>query len=42
MKIVEMMKIKHPIILAEWEDIKEFVKKDIKKNKDFYKKLSEM
>lgn len=42
MKIVEMMGIKRPVILAEWAEIKEFVKKDIKKNKDFYKKLSEM
>lgn len=42
MKVVEMMGINRPVILAEWEDIKEFVEKDIKENREFYDKLAEM
>ncbi|MEA1924631.1 MAG: hypothetical protein U9M95_02065 [Candidatus Altiarchaeota archaeon] len=42
MKAVKMMGINRPVILAEWEDIEEYVKKDIKENQEFYEKLKEM
>ncbi len=42
MKLVEMKGIKRPVRLLEWDDIKDFVEKDIRENKAFYEKLAQM
>jgi len=37
-----MRGINRPVRLIEWEDIKRFVERDIKENKDFYDRLAQM
>jgi len=42
MKIIKIKGKREPITIAEWEDIKNIVKKDIKANKKFYEELAQL
>lgn len=42
MKIIKIKGKREPITMAEWKDIKEIVKADLKKYKDFYAELAEL
>jgi hypothetical protein len=42
MKIVKIKGKREPITIAEWEDIRRIVKKDIKENKKFYAELAQL
>jgi len=42
MKEVKVKGKREPITMAEWKDIKDIVKADLKKYKDFYAELAEL
>ena len=42
MKIVKIKGKREPVTIAEWSDIKDIVKKDIKTNKKFYAELAQL
>jgi len=42
MKEVKIHGKREPITMAEWKDIKDFVKADLKKYKEFYAELAEL
>lgn len=42
MKIIKIKGKREPITMAEWKDIKDIVKADLKEYKEFYKQLAEL
>ena len=42
MKFIKIKGKREPISIAEWEDIKQIVKEDIKCNKKFYAELAQL
>ncbi len=42
MKIIKIKGKREPITMAEWDDVKDIVKKHLKKYKAFYEELAEL
>jgi hypothetical protein len=42
MKLIKIKGKRELVSVAEWEDIKNIVKKDIKENKKFYEELAQL
>lgn len=42
MKFIKITGKRELVSVAEWEDIRDIVKKDIKENKEFYEQLAQL